>query len=160
MSENNLQKTRGEIAYDLFKEGYNCTQAVVGAFAEEIKEKTNMDFDTAMRLASSFGGGMGRMREVCGAVSGMFMVAGILRGYDDPKDTAAKQHHYALIQRMAMMFKEENGSIICRDLLSGVNLTQGSAPTPRTSEFYKKRPCTEIVRCAADIAEKVLLNEI
>lgn len=166
---------KAERARQLFKEGYNCAQAVVGAFAKEM----GMDFDTAMKLASSFGGGMGRMREVCGAVSGMFIVAGVLYGYSDPKDKDAKDKHYALIQELAEKFKNQNGSIVCKNLLTGKNLEFGHnkiksledfsdkekreidttpVSTPRTAEFYKKRPCAELVRCAANIMNDVILR--
>ena len=146
--------SKGTDAEKLFKEGYNCSQAVIGAFCKEL----NLDRETAFKLASSFGGGMGRMREVCGAVSGMFMVAGLKSGYSSPTDTDAKKAHYALIQKMAKKFKEENGSIICRELLGGA-ADNSSTPTPRTENFYKKRPCGEYVRIAAEIAENVI-NEM
>ena len=102
--------TRPEKAKQLFTSGYNCSQAVVGAFIDDFA----IDFDIAMKLSSSFGGGMGRMREVCGAVSGAFMIAGLKCGYCDPCDKAAKSAHYALIQKIAADFKQQNGSIICR----------------------------------------------
>lgn len=145
--------THKEKAIALFKEGYNCSQSVFGAFAEDF----GMDVPTAMRLSSSFGGGMGRMREVCGAVSGMFMVAGMTHGYDDPKDFNGKKQHYEYIQQLAAKFKEENSSIICRELL-GLDQKGPDAPTPekRTNEYYKKRPCVEMVACAARIMEEEL----
>ena len=105
--------TRGEKAEALFKEGYNCAQAVLLAFSDV----TGLDEKTAALLSSSFGGGMGRLREVCGSLSVAFAAVGILRGYSDPKDTEKKKELYALIQEIAAEFKEENGSIICRELL-------------------------------------------
>ena len=138
----------------LFKEGYNCSQAVFLAFSE----LHGLDDKSAARIASSFGGGMGRMREVCGAVTGMFMVAGLLFGYDDPEAKQPKTDHYALIQALAGEFREECGSIVCRDLLGG-NADTGSVPTDRTAEFYKKRPCVELVGLAARILEKRLEGE-
>lgn len=102
-----------EQAMNLFKEGYNCAQTVFAAFHKEM----DMDFETALKLSSSFGGGMGRLREVCGAVSGMFAVAGMKYGYTDPNDNKAKAEHYKLIQELAVQFKTENHSIICRELL-------------------------------------------
>ena len=105
-----MEMGHGERAKQLFMEGYNCSQAVLGAFCEEC----GLDFKTAMKMSSSFGGGMGRLREVCGAVSGMFMVAGLLYGYDDPKGQAEKTEHYERIQKLAQQFREENGSIVCR----------------------------------------------
>ncbi len=147
--------TRPEKAKQLFMSGYNCSQAVVGAFIDDFA----VDFDTAMKLSSSFGGGMGRMREVCGAVSGAFMIAGLKCGYCDPCDKAAKSAHYALIQKIAADFKQQNGSIICRELLEGVGCNgkcQGSVPEDRTAAYYKKRPCAELVYIAAKIVEDEL----
>lgn len=147
--------TRPEKAKQLFLSGYNCSQAVVGAFIDDFA----VDFDTAMKLSSSFGGGMGRMREVCGAVSGAFMIAGLKCGYCDPCDKAAKSAHYALIQKIAADFKQQNGSIICRELLEGVGCNgkcQGNVPEDRTAAYYKKRPCAELVYIAAKIVEDEL----
>ncbi len=139
----------------LFNDGANCAQAVFTAFAD----KMGIDEKTAMKLASSFGGGMGRMREVCGACSGMFMVTGMLKGYDDIKDNNAKMEHYKLIQELAKSFKEENGSIICRELLEGVDGKDTSfVPSERTEKYYKKRPCAEYVYDAAKIIEEYLEN--
>jgi C_GCAxxG_C_C family probable redox protein len=141
-----------KIATDLFKQGYNCAQSVFGAFCEEL----GMDLDTALKLSSSFGGGMGRMREVCGAVSGMFMAAGLKYGYSDPNDTKAKTEHYKMIQELAEKFKKINGSIICRELL-GLTKPEGvPVPEKRTEEYYKKRPCPELVRDAARIFEEYI----
>ncbi len=142
--------TKREIAMQNFTDGYNCCQAVVLAFADDL----GVDKETILRLSSSFGGGMGRLREVCGAVSGMFMVAGLKRGYDYPSDDkTAKMRHYALIQQMAAEFKESNCSIICRELLH----SNDTNPTPetRSAEYYKKRPCVELVGEAAEIAAKL-----
>lgn len=139
-------------AYDLFNSGCNCSQAVLCAFSDV----TGFDDETAKRLASSFGGGMGRMREVCGAVSGALMVLGIAKGYSDLSDHSAKKEHYALVQQFASRFKEENGSIICRELLSGVKTADGGVPEKRTETYYKKRPCAELCRTAAKITEELL----
>lgn len=136
----------------LFKQGYNCSQAVLLAFCDEL----NLDKETAARLASSFGGGIGRMREVCGAVSGMCMVAGLCKGYSDPKDIEGKKRHYSLIQKMANEFKEKNSSIICRELLGLSAGADSPSPSPRTAQYYKKRPCAELVGIAAEIAAKEL----
>ena len=139
-------------AEELFRAGYNCSQAVLCAF----EDVTGLDEETGAKLASSFGGGMGRMREVCGAVSGALMVLGIARGYSDPQDAAAKKAHYQLIQDFAARFKEINGSIICRELLQGVPVTKGTEPEARSETFYKKRPCVEYVRDAAGIVSEML----
>lgn len=141
-------------AMDLFKEGFNCSQSVFLAFEDMYK----MDPKTALMLSSSFGGGMGRLREVCGAVSGMFMVAGVLYGYDDPKDYEAKKVHYERIQQLAKEFESRNGSIVCRQLLGlGEGKKDTPAPEKRTQEYYKKRPCAELVGMAAAIMEQYIL---
>ena len=141
----------GKIAEELFREGYNCAQAVLIAFSDV----TGLEKETAARLASSFGGGLGRMREVCGAVSGAAMVLGLCKGYSDPTDPAAKKAHYHLVQEFARRFKEQNGSIVCRELLAGVSVTPGGDPEARTKEYYKKRPCPELVLQAAELLDKL-----
>ena len=139
-----------DYAVDLFVQGYNCAQAVAAAFGD----LTGLDEKTAARMASCFGGGMGRMREVCGAVSGMLMVAGVLYGYDDPKATREKRELYAQVQAMAGQFRQELGSIVCRDLLK--NPPSDPNPTPRTAEFYKNRPCARMVETAARIMDEFI----
>ena len=132
-----------------FKNGYNCAQAVLLAFSDELE----IDEKTLALISSSFGGGMGRMREVCGAVSGMFMVAGLKYGYSDPSAKQEKAELYALVQKLAAGFKEKNGSIICKELL-GVSDTSPT-PEPRTAAYYKKRPCVELVGDAAELLENL-----
>lgn len=144
-----------ERAMELFRQGYNCSQAVVAAFCEE----TEMDFETALKISSSFGGGMGRLREVCGAVSGMFMVAGIKYGYTDPKDRQSKSEHYKLIQDMAENFIKLHRSVICRDLLGQKEKGKGHVPEERTEEYYKRRPCVELVGDAAEIMYEIIQKE-
>lgn len=140
-------------AMDLFKEGFNCSQSVFLAF----EDLYQLDRKTALRLSSSFGGGMGRLREVCGAVSGMFMTAGVLYGYDDPKDYEAKKAHYERIQFLAKEFESRNGSIVCRQLLGLGEGKDVPAPEKRSDEYYKKRPCAELVGMAAAIMEQYIL---
>ena len=142
----------GKKAKELFLQGYNCAQSVLLAFGD----LTGLENDTAAKLSSSFGGGLGRMREVCGAVNGAAMVLGILEGHDDPKDTEAKKAHYHRVQEFARRFKEQNGSIICRELLAGVETIEGNDPETRTEEYYKKRPCPELVEQAAQILDCML----
>ncbi|MBQ3044882.1 MAG: C_GCAxxG_C_C family protein [Clostridia bacterium] len=137
-------------AKELFESGCNCCQAVFCAF----REQTNLSEEDALRLSAGFGGGMGRMREVCGAVSGMIMVLSNKFASTDPNDHAKKKELYALIQKAAGEFKEENGSIICRELLGLSEKSSDPNPEARTKEYYKKRPCSELVHCAAEIAEK------
>lgn len=142
----------GIIAEKLFYEGYNCAQSVLLAF----EDVTGLDRKTAAALSSSFGGGLGRMREVCGAVSGAGMVLGIVYGYSDPEDRDAKKAHYRRVQDFCARFKEKNGSIVCRELLSGTGASTGGNPEERTEEYYKKRPCPMLVRHAAEILDKML----
>ena len=141
--------TRSERAIALFLEGCNCAQAVFVAFADlfGIEEKL------ALRMSSSFGGGIGRQREVCGAVSGMCMAAGALYGYDDVKDPVKKAAHYALIQELCGKFREMYGSIICRELLGAKRADDSPNPTPRDAEFYRTRPCARFVGACTDILE-------
>lgn len=144
--------TRRELAKENFMKGYNCSQALVLAFEDMVP----IDRESLLKLASSFGGGMGRLREVCGSVSGMFMIAGLIYGYDGPETGQVKADHYARIQELARRFEETHGSIICREML-GLNVKH-DAPTPeaRTKEYYKKRPCPDIVGDAAEILEKYI----
>jgi len=141
--------TRGERAQELFCQGYNCSQSVVLAFSDML----DMDESTLAKISSSFGGGLGRLREVCGSVSGMAMVAGLLYGYDSTSDNAKKSEHYARIQELAHEFEEHNGSIVCRELLNLQKKHDTPTPEARTESYYKKRPCPLIVKDAADILD-------
>ena len=134
-------------AGEWFLQGYNCAQAVTVAFCDV----TGLEPDFAAKLASSFGGGMGRMREVCGAVSGMLLVAGLLYGYETPGDDVSKKEHYTRVQYLAGQFREQVGSIICREILK--NPPSDPNPTPRTAEFYQKRPCARMVMLGAKILD-------
>lgn len=139
---------RVEKAKRLFKDGgYNCCQAVVLAYNDVF----GIDDDTAAALASGFGGGMGRMREVCGSVSGMVMLAGLVRPSTDPSDKAGRTGNYALVQEVAAEFKAQNGSIICRELLGLAPMSESPVPSDRTPEYYQKRPCEELVGISARI---------
>lgn len=141
---------RVEKAEELFKSGYNCSQSVIGAFCDDL----GLDFDTTMKLSEGFGGGIGRMRLTCGAVSGMVMVTGMMlsRGEKDG-DTRAKV--YSKVQELAAKFKETNGSTVCADLL-GLNKSGETNPNPeaRTAEYYQKRPCVDLVKDAVRIIEE------
>ncbi len=145
-------RKHAQIAGELFKSGYNCAQAVFLAFSDMY----NIDRETAARLSSSFGGGMSRLREVCGAVSGMAMVAGMLYGYDAPKDYEGKSEHYARVQELAKTYEAKNGSIVCRELLGLSKKREEPTPERRTEEYYKKRPCEQLVRMAAGIMEEYM----
>lgn len=147
-----MNSSHGQKAMGYFREGYNCAQAVFLCYAEEL----GIEKSTALKLSSSFGGGMGRMREVCGAVTGMFMAAGLLYGYDSPTDRQAKTEHYKRIQDLAADFKEETGSIICKELLGLTGNQFSHVPEERTNTYYKKRPCVQNVGIAAAILEKYI----
>lgn len=143
---------RGKLAERNFKDGCNCTQAVLLAFSD----RTGLDAETAMRIASGFGGGMARMREVCGAVSGMFMAAGLILGDDGVPSHEHKRALYAQLQALAAQFRAENGSLLCRELLSGTRTSPDGIPEERTEQYYRKRPCAELCRCAAELLEQYL----
>jgi C_GCAxxG_C_C family probable redox protein len=137
-------------AAELFLSGYNCAQAVAVAFTDV----TGLTEGQAAKMASAFGGGMGRMREVCGAVSGMLMVLSYVYGYDTPGDDVSKKRLYGQVQALAAAFRAENGSIICREILK--NPPSDPNPTPRTAEFYAKRPCAKMVMTAARLLEQFM----
>ncbi|MEN6594299.1 MAG: C-GCAxxG-C-C family protein [Clostridiaceae bacterium] len=142
----NVQE-KGQLAKSYFEQGYNCAQAVLLAFCKE----TGFTPEQSAKLASAFGGGMGRMREVCGAVSAMLMVEGLLQGYDDPKAKEEKTELYARVRTLADRFREQNGSIICRDLLLETEVTPGFEPEQRSEAYYQRRPCGCYVEDAARI---------
>jgi len=152
---------RAAKAKKLFREeGYNCCQAVVLAYNDVF----GLDDKTAASLSSGFGGGMGRMREVCGSVSGMVFISGLISPADDPSDKKARTANYSLVQEMAGKFREINGSIVCRELLGLPSAqkdcpssSESPEPSDRTPEYYKKRPCEELVGISARIVgEKIL----
>ena len=146
--------TRREASMANFRKGYNCAQSIVMAFEDMLP----VDGAQLSRLASSFGGGMGRLREVCGSVSGMFMVIGLLYGYGGPETGQIKADHYARIQELARRFESKHGSIVYRELLGlGVRHDQ-PVPEQRTDEYYKKRPCEEIIGDAAEILEQFIIE--
>lgn len=139
-------------ARELFTAGYNCAQSVVGAFEEEI----GLPRETLMKMASGFGGGMGGLRSTCGAVTGMFMALGLLSGYGVAGDQAAKTAHYARIRALAESFEQEQGTLICRELLSSLPGKLQKDPLPRTEEYYKVRPCVRFVEHAARLLEEMI----
>ena len=141
--------THAEQAQALFMQGYNCAQAVFAAFCDE----TGLTQQQALKLASGFGGGVSGMREVCGAVSGLTLTLSAIYGYDVPDDRAAKLALYHGVQEAAERYRAENGSIICRELLGLSQDVKKVDPAPRTQEYYKKRPCPELVAMAAQIAD-------
>lgn len=143
---------RGQAAKENFEKGYNCTQSVVLAF----KDVIGLDEKTVAVIAQPFGAGMGRLREVCGAFSGILFVLGAVFGCDDPNDYEKKSELYGRVQELAKKFEEENGSIVCRELL-GLNVKHSeSQPEKRTEKYYKKRPCAQLVYYAASLLEDYL----
>ena len=149
--------SKAELARQNFLSGCNCAQSVLCAFESEC----GLDHQTALKLASGFGAGMARMREVCGAVSGMFMAADLIFGPDDPTDKAAKDAHYAELQKLAAEFRKETGSVICRVML-GLEKSGPDDPVSeaRTEAYYRKRPCPDLCALAAGILEKYLNHEL
>ena len=147
-------KDHAILARDNFIKGYNCAQAVACAFCEEM----GLEEAAVARMVSSFGGGLGKQREICGAVSGAAFVLGVLRGYSDPEATTEKTEHYARIQDFSARFKAEHETIICRELLKNLSLKKEHTPEPekRTEEYYRVRPCVRFVETAAKIVEAML----
>lgn len=157
------KESRKDRAVAYFKAGHNCAQSVFAAFAD----KYGMDEETALKVSASFGGGIGRMREVCGTVCGMSMVAGMETGATDGSPEG-KKHNYEVVQHLAEIFRERNGSIICRELLgltpkgekvqSVKTVYTDTTPEARTEEYYKKRPCIKLVAEAVEILEQELFK--
>lgn len=148
---------RSERAASLFMEGYNCCQSVVLAFSDLLP----CDENTLRIMASGFGGGMARLREVCGAMSGMAMIAGFISPADNPSDMEARTRNYALVQQFAASYKEKMGSIICRDILglrAAGHAVEPPRPSERTAEYYKSRPCALSCSTAAAIVAEYLMN--
>lgn len=143
---------REEKAVEYFMAGYNCCQSVVLAFSDVI----GIDEESLKKISSGFGGGVGRMREVCGAVSGMVMAAGFLKPAGDPSDHAARTANYALVQNLAAGFRERKGSIICRELLSLRQADTSPEPSERTAAYYHSRPCASCVATAARLVAELL----
>lgn len=150
--ENRIQR-----AVEQFKSGYNCSQSVVAAFADLY----GFTEEQALRMSASFGGGIGRMRQTCGAACGMFLLAGLDTGAVDAEDRVGKSHNYEVVQQLAEKFRAENGSLICAELL-GLSTTAEHRDTqaePRTDLYYKKRPCVEMVETAARIFADYLIEK-
>ncbi len=148
-------KNRVKEAQNLFQDGYNCAQSVFAAYSDLY----GFDRDTALKISSSFGGGVGRMREICGAVSGMCMIAGLETGTSKKMDDEGKKYNYEVVQKLTEEFKSISGSIICRELL-GLDGKEEKDTTPqkRTEEYYNTRPCEQLVMDAAEVIQRVLYN--
>lgn len=137
-----------------FLQGYNCAQSVLLAFAPDL----GLTNDEAARMASSFGGGMGRLREVCGALSASFLILGLREGYSSPADDEAKARQYARVQEIAAQFHAIHGTILCRDLLGLSEGPDCPIPAKRTAEYYESRPCERCIGDAAAIVERMLFS--
>lgn len=145
-----------EKAREIFSKGYNCSQAVVAAFSDV----TGLDFETSLKVSSSFGAGMGKMRSVCGAVTGMYIVAGLLWATTQ-SDAASKEKHYTLIQQITQRFKDMHNTVVCAELLKNLKTDTTPKPAERTQEYYKVRPCLKFVEDACDILDSIIgTNEI
>lgn len=145
-------EARVKQARELFTSGYNCSQSLFMAYADLFELEPRL----AATLSAPLGGGMGRLREVCGAVSGMLLCVSFLYPNAEPNDAPSKKENYAAVQDVAEAFRRENGSIICRELLGLTCQKEEPTPSERTSEYYKKRPCVELVAIAARIVgEKI-----
>ena len=145
-------KQKEQEAVALFKSGYNCCQSVVLAYADFMEQSP----EVLATITAPMGAGMGRLREVCGTVTGMFLVSGFLHKANDPKDLKMKALSYATVQELAKEFTDENGSIICRDLLGLIKKEESPVPDERNAEYYKKRPCVELVAMSARlVGEKI-----
>jgi len=143
-----MKEERIEKAVELFKEGFNCSQSVVAAFADEY----GFTREQALKMSASFGGGIGRMRETCGAACGLFMLAGLETAATEGSDREGKARNYAVVQELAEEFKRRNGALRCADLL-GLSQKEPVVSTPeaRTAQYYAKRPCAKMVEEAARI---------
>lgn len=148
--------SRVEQAVATFESGYTCAQSVFATYADLF----GMERKTALKLASPMGGGIGRMREVCGVVSAMALLAGLKEGNTDPANEEGKEQIYLLTRQMAEKFKEKHGTIICRELLGIQGMEESAKPSLRTEEYYSKRPCSRLVATAAGIVEEMLLGDI
>jgi len=146
------ESIRGKQARDNFNSGYNCSQSVLLAYEDYLKEK-GLDPKTVLRMASPLGGGISRLREVCGAVSALCLLIGLTDGYDAPDDEK-KKALYSKAQKLVMDFQENRGSIICRELLGLEQKHDQPTPSKRTKEYYAERPCADLCATAATIFEK------
>ena len=152
-----MEEERIEMAVSLFKEGFNCSQSVVAAFAD----KYGFTREQALKMSASFGGGIGRMRETCGAACGLFLLAGLETGATEGADRDGKAANYALVQELAEEFKQRNGALRCADLL-GLSKKEPVVSTPeaRTDQYYAKRPCVKMVEEAARIWCEYLQKQV
>lgn len=156
--EENFIENRAAKARELFQSGYNCCQSVVLAFSDLI----DTDTKTLASLTSGFGGGFGRLREVCGTVSGMTFMSGLISPADDPSIMDARKANYSLVQKFASEFRSINGSIVCAELLGLKPKSNPESPMPseRTADYYKKRPCAELVEIAAKIVATEIVERV
>lgn len=149
-------ESRIKQAVATFESGYNCCQSVFATYADLF----GMDRETALKLSCSMGGGIGRMREVCGTISAMALLAGLQCGNTDPGNQEAKTYNYEKVRSLADAFQKEHGTIICRELLGIKEREQSAAPAERTAQYYASRPCSNLIACAAGLVEEMLLAQL
>lgn len=151
-----IMSNHSDKAEQLFRSGYNCAQSVFGAFSDA----TGIDFEYAVKMSAPFGGGFGRLREVCGAACGMTLAGGCLFGYSSPSDYTEKKENYELERKMMNAFADRMGSYVCRDILGELarENSKDNSPSIRTEEFYTKRPCLKCIRTAAEILDSEIEN--
>ncbi len=149
-------ESRVKQAVATFEEGYTCAQSVFSTYADLF----GMDRQTALKLSSPMGGGIGRMREVCGAVSAMALLAGLKEGNTDPANEEGKEKIYLLTRQMADRFKKQFDTIICRELLGIEGMEESAKPSARTQQYYEERPCLKLIAVAAEIIEEMLLDDV
>jgi len=154
--EEKRMESRVKQAVDTFESGFNCCQSVFATYADLF----GMDRETALRMSCSMGGGVGRMREICGTVSAMALLAGFECGNTDPENEDAKTYNYEKVRSLADAFKEKQGTIICRELLGIQEREESAAPSERTEQYYATRPCSKLVACAAQLIEEMLIPEL
>ena len=147
-------ESRVEKAVQTFESGFGCAQSVFSTYADLF----GIDRQTAMNLTNSMGGGISRLREVCGTVSALALLTGLAEGDVDPQDLKAREKVYQRTRELLAKFEEENGSLVCRELLGILGREKAARPSERTPEYYKKRPCAKFVACAARIVEEELLQ--
>lgn len=149
-------ESRVDKATATFEEGYTCAQSVFATYADLF----GMDRETALKLSSPMGGGIGRMREVCGAVSAMALLAGLKEGNANPENEEGKERIYLLTRQLAGKFREQFGTIICRELLGIEGMEESARPSERTQQYYEERPCPRLIAAAAGIIEEILLKDM
>jgi C_GCAxxG_C_C family probable redox protein len=145
--------THARAAETLFLKGYNCAQSTAAPFAADF----GLDEAFVLQALAGFGGGIGGLRETCGAVSAMAFIAGLHAGGYPPDDLSAKKALYDLVKRMTREFRKQHGTLNCRELLEQAGCVAAPDPSERSAAYYAARPCARLIASAADIIERVLV---